>query len=80
MSQLKAKLLEKALPVAAPCVSVMVGEQLDSEMLRLESIPCLTLLKQTKSWNCFNNNTIFFFYLPPTSNHLHPLQVENCNG
>ena len=22
---------------------------------------------------------IFFFHLPPTSNHLHSLQVENCD-
>ena len=24
--------------------------------------------------------TKYLFYLPPTSNHLHPLQVENCDS
>ena len=31
------------------------------------------------SWNCFNNNNIFC-HLSPTSSHLHPLQVENCDS
>ena len=29
---------------------------------------------------CFNNNGIFFINLPPTSSHLRPLQVENCDS
>ena len=24
--------------------------------------------------------TVYFFHFPPTSNHLHPLQVENCDS
>ena len=28
----------------------------------------------------FNNNDKYFFHLPPTSSHLHPLQVENCDS
>ena len=28
--------------------------------------------------NCFNNNIVF--HLPPTSNHLHPIQVEKCDS
>ena len=24
--------------------------------------------------------TIFFFHLPPTTSHLHPLQVKNCDN
>ena len=28
---------------------------------------------------CLNNNN-FFLYLPLTSSHLHPLQVENCDS
>ena len=24
--------------------------------------------------------TVSFFHLPPTSSHLHPLQVENCGS
>ena len=34
-------------------------------------------LERFFSWNCFNNYNIFF---PPTSSHLHPLQVENCDS
>ena len=37
----------------------------------------LTYLRKF-SWNCFSNNGIFFiFHLPPTLNHLRPLQVES---
>ena len=35
--------------------------------------------EQKFSWNCFNNNDIFF-HLSLTSSHLHPLQVENCGS
>ena len=36
---------------------------------------------RTISWNCFINDSIFFsFAPPPTSIHLHPLHVENCDN
>ena len=34
----------------------------------------LVVLERQFSWNCFQNNTIFFHP------HLHPLQVENCDS
>ena len=37
------------------------------------------VLEQQFSWNCFKHNSIFF-HLSPTSSHLHPLQVENCDS
>ena len=39
----------------------------------------LVVLEQINSWNCLKNNTIFF-HLSPTSSHLYPLQVENCDS
>ena len=39
----------------------------------------MVVLEQKFSWNCFKNN-IIFFHLLPTSSHLHPLQVENCES
>ena len=39
----------------------------------------LVVLGRKFSRNCFKNNSIFF-HLPPTSSHLHPLQVENCDS
>ena len=37
------------------------------------------VLEQKFSWNCFENSSLFF-HLSPTSSHLHPLQVENCDS
>ena len=37
------------------------------------------VLAQKFSCDCFENNSIFF-HLSPTSSHLHPLQVENCDS
>ena len=41
--------------------------------------PNLRVLERQFSWNCFNNND-FIFHLPPTTSHLHPLQVKNCDS
>ena len=30
--------------------------------------------------NLFYENMVFFLNLSPTSSHLHPLQVENCDS
>ena len=37
------------------------------------------VLERKFSWNSFKNNSIFF-HLSPTSSHLHPLQVDNCDS
>ena len=37
------------------------------------------VLEQQFSWNCFNNNSIFF-HLSPAASHFHPLQVGNCDS
>ena len=37
------------------------------------------ILERKFSWNCFENNSIFF-HLSPTSYHFHRLQVENCGS
>ena len=36
-------------------------------------------LERFLSWNC-SIITTYFFHLPPTSSHLHSLQVENCDS
>ena len=42
--------------------------------------PQLRVLKCKFLWNWFTNTCWFYFIFSPTSNHLHPLQVENyCN-
>ena len=37
------------------------------------------VLERQFSWNCLENNTIFF-HLSPIVSHIHSLQVENCDS
>ena len=37
-------------------------------------------LRMTISIKLFYQNMVIFFNFPPISNHLHPLQVENCDS
>ena len=39
----------------------------------------MVVLEHKFSWNCFKNNSIYFYFSPAAS-HLHPLQVENCDS
>ena len=45
----------------------------------LKDFTKIRVLERKFSWNCFKDNSIFF-HLPPTSSHLHPLHVENCDS
>ena len=40
----------------------------------------LRVLEGKFPWNCFTNTWHFPFNFSPTSSHLHPLQVENCDS
>ena len=44
------------------------------------NFPNPAVWERTFFWNCLNYNNTFFFHLPPTISHLHPVQVENCDS
>ena len=58
--------------------SIAVLKPFETLMIHQSIVLHLGILERKFSWNCSNKN--FFFYLPPTSSHLHPLQVENSDS